>query len=359
MKIWLYYAKVGNGHYSPAKALAEYCENKKHAAIWFDVGSALGGFSKQLFENGYRFLIERARPVYSLVYWLSSFRVVRRMLQWWVTRLAVANVQRSLQQENPDRIVATYFLIAPILEALRRLKKTIPVVVVVTEPYSPPPIWFMYLGVSYIVASPEAKECALRAGIAKDAIVEFSQVVLEKKDTKVVKVAGLSEEKPLILLLGGGEGYPKAEKIISTFLKSASTAQLVVVTGRNEAQAIRCRQIVGRQQDKVVVLGFVESPQALIGRAHMVLTKAGANTVREVLLAQKPLLLTDYIWGQEQGTMKYVVENELGWYEADPKRIIERIQRCVLGECPPSHTKKVPLRNGTSEVAEYILSLRS
>ncbi len=359
MKIWLYYARVGNGHYSPAKALAEYCESKKHDIVWFDLGPALGGFSKRLFEQGYRFLIEKARPVYSLVYWLSSFRFVQRIVQWWATRLAVTNVLRSLQQENPDRIVATYFLIAPILEALRRLKKTIPVTVIVTEPYSPPPIWFMYPGVSYVVASPEAKECALRAGLSKDVILEFPQIVLEKKDTQPLEKYGLAEDKPLVLLLGGGEGYPKAEKIISAFLKSDSTVQLVVVTGRNEAQAVRCRQIVGRQQDKVVVLGFVPNPQALIERAHMVLTKAGANTVREVLLAHKPLLLTDYIWGQEKGTMEYVVRSELGWYEADPKRIVERIQRCVRGECPSSHTKKVPLCNGTSEVAEYILSLHS
>jgi processive 1,2-diacylglycerol beta-glucosyltransferase/1,2-diacylglycerol 3-beta-galactosyltransferase len=358
MKIWLYYARVGNGHYSPAKALAEYCESKKHEVVWFDLGQALGGVSQQLFEKGYRLLIEHARPVYSLVYWLSSFSVVQRLIQWWTARLAVAKVLRSLQQETPDIIVSTYFLTGPISEALRRLKKTIPVVVVVTEPYSPPPIWFFNSNFRYIVASPEAKECALRVGISKDAALEFPQIVLEKKDTQSLEKFGLAKDKLLVLLLGGGEGYPKAEKIIMTFLKSDSSAQMVVVTGRNEAQAARCRQIVGRQQDKVVILGFVPNPQSLIDRAHMVLTKAGANTVREVLLARKPLLLTDYIWGQEKGTMEYVVKNELGWYEADPKRIIERIQRCVLGECPSAHTKKVPLRNGTSEVAEYIFSLR-
>nr|GMC65156.1 monogalactosyldiacylglycerol synthase 2, chloroplastic-like [Ipomoea batatas] len=50
-----------------------------------------------------------------------------------------------------------------------------------------------------------------------------------------------------------------------------------------------------------------------------IITKAGPGTIAEALIRGLPIILNDYIPGQEKGNVPYVVENGAGVFTRSPK----------------------------------------
>jgi 1,2-diacylglycerol 3-beta-galactosyltransferase len=73
----------------------------------------------------------------------------------------------------------------------------------------------------------------------------------------------------------------------------------------------------------VIVKGFVTDIWNWMAACDCVVSKAGPGTIAEALSLGKPLLLTDYIRGQETGNVPYVLKHGVGVYAEDPWQIAE------------------------------------
>lgn len=368
MKVWLYYAKAGGGHLGPAKALAAAFTKKfaqNASFVWFDLGKEGGSVVQSLLENGYTTLVHCFPWLYALLYEINRFRLImwleNTIAGWFLTKKIV----HSLQTESPDVIVATYFLVGPIRRALAKMNYQIPVIVVVTEPYSAPAIWFFYPELIYIVASEEVRAIALQAGVLSKNIQLMPQIVQEQLAFVDLKegVLTLVPDKKTVLLVGGGNGFPHLEEMLSSLSKANLQAQYIVVCGTNERQRQRVTALSKKLSASILVYGFVDFLPALISRADVVVTKAGANMVREILLQQKPLIIAHYIWGQEKGTMQHVVRNGFGFYEPNPRRLPERVSDCLFKKETQEQIKKAQqnakLVNGAPDAVVFIAGVVS
>jgi len=359
MRIWLYYAGAGGGHKASVQAVAEeFLKQKSDAQFsWFDVGILAGAYSRRWFENGYAGLVHHLPWLYAFLYEASKLRPVMWLHNTLAEMLVGNALVRSLQTENPDLIVSSYFLVGPLVRALKKTGRAIPLVVIVTDPYSAPPIWFYYPELKYVVASAMVKKTALTRGVPEKNIVVVPQIIHGAPSRQ----KSVDKEGKIVLLVGGGNGFPGAEDVVNALVQSDVVAKIVVVCGTNEKLKKEIEAVTRQTKKQITVYGFVDFLPELIVKADVVIAKAGAGVVHEVLQQKKPLIISHFIWGQETGNKDFVVNNGLGFYEPKAKNIPALVQRCLydadvlakLEKACQEHLQK----NGVSEVVTYLTSL--
>ncbi len=366
MKIWFYYAKSGGGHKAPAEALAREMQklypDQKIKLV--DLAEKAELFFRYAIEDWYAALIHYIPWLYSLLYIINNWRPVITAENKVINYFVKPWIKALLVLDRPDGIVSTHFFLSPLKVAMRELKISIPITVVVTEPFSVPPTWFYFPEEKFVVFSAAAKAIALKNGVSESNIAVFQPVInhpvliLDENGIAFIKEKyGLTKGKKMVLIIGGANGLPRGEKIFSALLEDSADVEFVVVCGDNKHSLEKMRAISEKHPKMAVVLGFVKEISELLAIADLVIGKAGAGVVFETLLNKKPLLITHYIYGQEKGTMKFVVKKNLGWYEPRPSRIAQKVRECLSPEeqsrIAAAH-EALRLAPGNEKVANYL-----
>ncbi|KAJ8617294.1 hypothetical protein MRB53_013480 [Persea americana] len=137
---------------------------------------------------------------------------------------------------------------------------------------------------------------------------------------------GMDEHLPAVLLMGGGEGMGPIEataRALGSLLYDETLeepiGQILVICGRNKKLANRLSSI--NWKIPVQVKGFVTKMEECMGACDCIITKAGPGTIAEAMIQGLPIILNDYIAGQEVGNVPYVVENGCGKFSKSPKEI--------------------------------------
>ena len=102
--------------------------------------------------------------------------------------------------------------------------------------------WFSGKKTHYIVFSEKMKKYAIKKKINNNRISVFNYICNKKYSTKlnddqiknVKEKLGFSLDKKLILVLGGGVGIPKGEKILRSVADSTTNTDLVLVAGNDK-----------------------------------------------------------------------------------------------------------------------------
>ncbi|MFA6105547.1 MAG: glycosyltransferase [Patescibacteria group bacterium] len=366
MKIWLYYAKSGGGHKAPAEALASDLKRLYPGTETklIDMADQASVFFRLIIENGYVLLVQNLTWIYAVIYTINNSRLVVKLENFLTNLFLKSLIKARLVVDKPSGVVSTHFLVSPISSALKDLKMDIPIYIIVTDPFSVSPIWFYNKNLHYIVYSDAAKQIALANGVSPEKVVVFHQIVnhptkilLAEEVAKVKNKYQINERKKIILMIGGANGLPKGEKIFELILKNKINAEVVAVCGTNKRQAKNFHSIKQKYNSEAKIMGWVDNLSELMGAADLVITKAGAGVIYESLLLQKPLLITHFIFGQEKGTMEFVVKNGLGWYFTDSELIIKKVKDVIDGEDGKKilmANEKIKFRSGNEEIVNYL-----
>ncbi|KAL0299999.1 UNVERIFIED_CONTAM: Monogalactosyldiacylglycerol synthase 2, chloroplastic [Sesamum angustifolium] len=134
----------------------------------------------------------------------------------------------------------------------------------------------------------------------------------------------MDSQLPAVLLMGGGEGMGPVKKTAKALGESLydqelkkPIGQLVVICGRNEALAETLRSL--EWKIPVKIRGFEKQMEKWMGACDCIITKAGPGTIAEALIRGLPIILNDYIPGQEKGNVPYVVDSGAGVFTRSPK----------------------------------------
>jgi UDP-N-acetylglucosamine:LPS N-acetylglucosamine transferase len=104
---------------------------------------------------------------------------------------------------------------------------------------------------------------------------------------------------------------------------------LVVVCGRNETLKAKLEDLAHSLPTPVTVLGFTDRIPELMRAADLLVTKAGPGTLAEANAAQLPVVVYDYVPGQERGNVDFVRHNGIGEVAinsaAEVVRAVERL----------------------------------
>lgn len=371
-KLMFLYLKTGGGHLSPARSVAHWIGKNRGAGVevlLVDGFENAPGIVKKVVEDGYRKSQDKARWVFEGIYAFNKVKPFARLSRWLVSYFVTPRLLERIASENPDKIVIFhFFLIGPVKRALRQMGLSIPVQVVVTDPFTAHPIWFLDPDQNFIVFSQQLRNHLItRHGIAPERITEFPFIIDERftsrmsdKRKELIKMAlGIGFNRRVILIMGGADGIPRGKKIVEAILKSGIEADIVAVCGRNKSLQAAIAQLKTKHQAaNLHVHGFVDYVYELLSISDLVITKCGASTFMEVLHCGKIPLINSYLWEQEKGNVEFICSNRIGLYEKRVHRIPSVISDIIDNtSIYHENLQRLRLHNGTPLVARHILNL--
>jgi 1,2-diacylglycerol 3-beta-galactosyltransferase len=321
-------ADTGGGHRSVALSLAEACRDRADAGL-LDLLDDYAPFPWNRMAVAYDPWTEYVPWLWQAAY---HFGASRRHVAW-LERLSYASARPRvidpLLAQAGDLVIAVHPLQTTIpLRILREAGCTIPFVTVVTDPVSPPAVWFCSDVDLCIVATEQARVAALAAGMPAERVRVIGHPVrrafTNPQQTKsAARLAlDLPEERPLVLIAGGGAGLGRLLALVGAVTQRLAgdgvAAQVTVLAGRNEG--LRRRLASEAWPVPVHVLGFTPEPEHWLAAADLLLTKAGPSTLAEAACMGVPMILTGYVPGQEAGNVEWVVQSGAGAYAPMPEQ---------------------------------------
>jgi UDP-N-acetylglucosamine:LPS N-acetylglucosamine transferase len=365
------YLKTGGGHLAPARAVFNYMS--RHFADLTEP-KLIYGFEKTLrwvqyiIEDGYRMLQYTGKWFFEFLYAVNKIPVVARITCLLIAPFMEKYLEETILKEKPDKIVIFhFFLIIPIFKILKKNKLSIPVTTVITDPFTPHTMWFLVKNQNFIVFSKEleAKVLKKKRGYEVHSFPfviddKFSKELSNEDIISAKKKYEYNLAKKMLLILGGGDGIPKGEKILEELLKSKPDYEIGIVCGKNEILQNGAENLkVKHSARNLKIYGYVDFIYELINISDVVLTKCGASTIMEILNLKKVPVVNDYIWEQEQGNVDYLIEKKLGIYEPKINKLPEVIKNLLEDESKYSFYKEniinEKIYNGVKEVAEFII----
>jgi len=434
IKVLFLSADTGGGHRASAEALGKQFmiqfpgSTYELADLWSDHGVL-----------PYRTLVPTYKRMSSrpwewrLFYHLSNTKLNEVGANIHSKLTCYGRIFKRIESHNPDVVVSVHPTMNHIpLSVTRRLSKKlgkhIPFFTVVTDLGSGHCMWFeKHVNKLYVASDRLYKLARRRGGTPPENIVMAGlpirhgfAVEAEKLGDRtssqgqeyqksVREQLGISTDKPMVLVMGGGEGVGSLSDIVNELYAKLRTlgldATICVVCGRNEKlqmdlqtrnwnavaeklavqkkrrSLFRFFRRKGKKEDNeikelfqqaealaeadgkkgngqvdVIGLGFITSMPEYMVAADILVTKAGPGTIAEAASVGLPVMLTSFLPGQEAGNVDVVLESGYGDYCEDPAEIGKTVGLWLKDRSMLETMSKAAQKAGNPYAADEIVS---
>jgi processive 1,2-diacylglycerol beta-glucosyltransferase/1,2-diacylglycerol 3-beta-galactosyltransferase len=370
-KYFLLYLKTGGGHLAPAKSIANTLVQNfgdEVEPILIDGFTKTNKIVKWVIEDGYRILQAKARWLYQTIYAIYKVFIIGKISSNTISFHVKPYLREIFSATKPDKVIIFhFFLIQPLHEVLEELKISIPVITVVTDPYTAHPLWFLNKNQDFIVFSERLKNWCINKGISRDKLHLFPFILNEKFSNPIQsneipilkKKLGFDINKNIIIILGGGDGIPQGLRILKILSNNLKEIEIAIICGKNES--LYRKSLYLKEKNNLInlkIYGYIDFIYEILNISDIVITKCGASTFMEILMCKKIQVITNYIWEQEKGNMEYLVEKKMGIYEPNIKKLPKLITG-ILGnkniyQSYIENIDKEFLQNGCGAVSKFI-----
>jgi len=344
-RVLLLISDTGGGHRSAANAIVaaldEVSTGPLGEALNFehrieDVASHCSFPLSQL-GPAYSAALRFAPPVYGALYHATNGKRRFSTVIKFCEPLYRKRLRDLFLSYKPDVIVSVH----PLLNhaALRARADAgmtdVPVLTVVTDLGRVHEGWLVPEVDAVVVPAREVYHRARERGIPKERIYHLGHPVHPKfedcSDSKLQLRArlGLPAEKTIALLMAGGEGGGKLLPTTLALAKSKLPLHMVVVTGRNKSLRAKLTELAPSLPTPMTILGYCDNVAELMRAADLLVTKAGPGAIAEASLAEVPVVVYDFIPGQEYGNLKYVENNGIGVVALTASDVVRSTRRIV------------------------------
>ena len=325
---------TGGGHRSAALAISEALHYLYLDAYRMEIIDALLNYSPFPFNRmvyWYRPLVNEGIYLWKWMWKSTAGRRRTNLLLNLAYPYVRGRVRGLFQRPEPDAILSVHPVFQHIpLRMVRQLGWRAPFISVITDPISIHPVWLYPQVDLCLVATEEARRRALRAGIPAERIrvtgmpvsLKFAQKVNDKFSLRAQ--LGLAMDRPAVLLVGGGEGMGPMFEIARAVARGRPPAQLCIVAGRNERLRRQLEAVSWEIPTRV--FGFVTNMPEVMGACDLIITKAGPGTIAEALIMGLPIIISGFIPGQEEGNVRWVMEQGVGILAQRPAAIASTVK---------------------------------
>ena len=248
-------------------------------------------------ESLYNSMVRRRRTRH-LVPLLRGLQRGIRLLSGPLARQMAAR----LAAERPDLVVSMVpNFNAVVRDAVKRACPEVPFVVLLTDLADFPPHFWMEPGLDAVmVASEEAAAQARNLGLAPEAIVRTSGMVLHPRyhsdngdglRARVRREMGLKEDAFVVLLLFGGKGAPEILPLAQGILAEDHRWQVIAVCGDNPRLYERMAAVEAAALGRLHRLGFTDRIPDLLAASDLLLTKPGPGSLAEAFHRRVPVVV--------------------------------------------------------------------
>lgn len=371
-KVIVFYIKAGGGHQSTANSIIKQISlayPDSHTKC-VDIAHNNPLWQQKLIIDIYNWLIEDGKYLWLLLNVITKSPLGAQLFLWLPKFFAEnSRFSQTLEEEiidfRPDLIVSCYYFVAGSAKKIcdrHRIQSEI--VTVVSDIFSAHPIWFTSKDTKYLVFSKAIFDQAINY-INKDLVTQFGYFFNSRFEAPLSnnKICEIKAELELdislktVLILSGGNGLLNADRVLVELINTNLTNfQIIFVAGRNQELYNKCQAIINNQRSsKIKLFGFCDNVYELMNIADVIIGKAGPATVLEAVALHKPLFLSHYIWEQEKGNVDWVVNNNYGIYEPQPKKLAELVTNYFDSAKSPNVFKQTNLKSSSTAAIEHLI----
>jgi 1,2-diacylglycerol 3-beta-galactosyltransferase len=273
---------------------------------------------------------------------------------WPIARQAA----RALVQSHPADLIVTVHPFANSF-ALRALGKDRPPFInVVTDMVTTHALWYDNRADLILVPTETARKRALKYNMPPEKVHVVGLPVADRycqpvgRKSTLRKKLGWTQGKPIVLLVGGGEGMGPLSKTAQAIDASGLDVSLVIVCGRN--QKLKTALELCEWENPTLIYGFTRDMPDFMRAADFIVTKAGPGTIAEALNAQLPMILYSKLPGQEDGNVTFVEEEGAGVWAPKPPDVVRTLTRWISRPAERQQVIENCRRAGKPEAARTI-----
>ena len=363
--IVILFSDTGGGHRASGEAIQEALHLKYGDALrvsMVDVFTKYTPYPFSRFPAWYPRIVARGIRLWGTGYKVSDGRQRSRVLANTTYPYTRWSFRRMLHENPADMYVSVHPLLT--MPAVRALgKKRPPFVTVVTDLITAHAFWFYPKVDEIIVPTEGAFQRAIKNKVPPHKLKVIGLPISQKfcappgDKNALRQTLGWQTDRPAVLVVGGGEGMGPLHEITRGIADTGFPIQLAVVCGRNES--LRQRLLDTQWAVPTHVYGFATNMPDLMRAADLIVTKAGPSSVVEAINAGLPIVLSSALPGQEEGNVRFVVDNGAGLWAPGPQKVVAAVTQMLEGGLEAlkeaaANARRLARPNAALDIAEEI-----
>jgi 1,2-diacylglycerol 3-beta-galactosyltransferase len=341
-RIIIFFSDTGGGHRAAASALRDAFQHafpNQYEIILVDGFKECAPFPFNHIPDTYFPLTAYTPWLWGALFHSSNSRLSLPLSASFDDLILRRGCARVIRQHDPDLIISVHPLInRAACNALKQIKPAVPFVTVVTDLFDAHGMWFSAASDLVVVPTQGALERGVKWKFPREKLrvigqpisLKFATTDHDESQRELRVRLNLRDDLFTILLVGGGEGMGPLRAIARALDRSNLPLQLVIIAGRNEKLYKQLNSVEWHVPKNIQ--GFVTNMPDWMRASDLVITKAGPGTIMETLAAGKPMILSGYLRGQEEGNVKFVQETGIGLLRTNPQMIVRQLRAWLDGE---------------------------
>ena len=369
-RILIPYATYGSGHKAIAAYIEKYFKSKSEdiEILTLDILQFSMPLMGQISRTVNEFLMLKQPLLWDLCYKLSDTVINAKITEKLGMRLfRNKKLKQIIAEFNPDLTISTHFFGSSLIAHYNKKGIINSKLITIVTDYVAHELWVTtHRNSDYmVVCSKEEKNSLVRErGIPKDKIKTYGIPIFPETSstlnkTKLIKELGLDSDKlTCVFFAGGGKGSTATLPYIKRLLKKQLPLNLIFIAGKNEKSERKIKEYVQKFSCKnCIVYGYVNNVPELLQISDFVVTKPGGTQTTECLYFKKPILMLRSSGGQENGNIKYVVDNGYGKMFRFPATLANYINKIVSNPQILDKAKKELNKMNNKDSMERIYNL--
>lgn len=328
------FSDTGGGHRSATEAIIEALQLEYGDAVSTEMVDFFKDYAPLPFNkmpDWYPEMVKAPR-LWSASFYATDGRARARAIttaMWPVAR----HPARQLIQSHPADLIVTVHPFSNTFALKALPKNRPPFITVVTDMVTTHALWFDKRADRILVPTETARQNAIRYHMDPQQVRVVGLPVADRYCQPVGDKRALREklgwplDKPIVLMVGGGEGMGPLGKMARAVDESGLDLGLVVVAGRNQ----RLKESLEEQswENPTFIYGFTRDMPDFMRAADFIITKAGPGTIAEAINAHLPIILYAKLPGQEDGNVTFVEEEGVGVWAPAPQLVVRALTRWI------------------------------
>ena len=335
MKILIVVISAGGGHIALGEALREaYATYSKDTEV-----RVLDPFPKWI-ARAYRYMTTgRGVFIWKSMWAVSKYKTIEQIGRNINYKLLLRKrLFREISIFQPNVVISNNPMTINELSTLREEHNLhYKIGIQVADPFTPHKIWFEDGDIDVLLApTPQVARQAIESGIPQDKVKTVGWLTRKEflgratTSSSLKKKLGLTVGGKIIFFATSGltSAYVKeiVESIVTTCDRQAY--KLLINTGDEKLQHIFTH--ASNFQKCCIVVPQVSDIYRYMALADIVMGKAGPNTLFEALHLQKPFFAVAHVPGQEDGNVRFIETEGVGWVEESLVKIAPKL-KSILG----------------------------
>ncbi len=359
--ILLFSVSFGEGHNQAAHALSQEFlrQDPKNNVKVVNTLDYVNSMFDKMFKNVYLSSLKINPKVWGTIYDQTSSTTHSSFLNETLTMLSTIKIKRLFREFKPDLLICTHAFAAGILSLLKDkavIDSRIPLACIITD-FDCHSYWVNPNVDLYFAADKMMRFDCLKKGISRRKLhfygIPIRADFAKEYETKVLKEEFGLDDRPVVLIMGGGKGMGNLQEVTEIILQNNKHCQVLAVAGQNKPLFERLSELKEKHSN-LKVFGFVPNIPQLMAVSDFVITKPGGLTVSEALAMRLPIIIIDPLPGQEIKNTSFLINMGVAIYVNQIKElnlIIDQITHCPLRL---QHMKEMAALIGKKDAAKRI-----